>query len=108
MTDEDTLSLVCAGVLLIAAIAAMIYLVSSLKAFTYSKKKEGGNISLTVKAKRNLNRVSVVAWSEDGDVDFERRRIRKGQSIDFVYPYSDKKAKLVIEAESGNAQILEV
>jgi hypothetical protein len=105
---EDLLPMICAGVLILLALAVVFFLVSNLKPFAYEKRKEGTNTCLTLTAKHNLNRASVTASFDSEEITFERRRIRKGQSVDFVYPASQKPAKLTVEVESGNVRTVEV
>jgi hypothetical protein len=108
MTDDELLVAGCAGLLILGAVIALVFVILNLRAFSYSKRKEGGNTCLTVRAKRNLARVCVVARFGDEEITFERKRIRKGQSVDFVFPSSDKKAKLTVEAEVGAPHSVEV
>lgn len=106
--EEDLLPTICAGALILLALAVVVFLALNLKPFTYEKRKEGNNTCLSVTAKRNLNKVSVTASAGGEDITFERRRIRKGQRVDFVYPQSQKPAKLIVEVESGHVQAVEV
>ena len=108
MIEDDVLPYVCAAALALGAIAVIAFFIYNLRAFTYQKRKEGANTCLTVTAKRNLNRVVVDAKFGEEGIKFERKRVRKGQSIDFVFPASQRKAKLTVETESGNIQAAEV
>lgn len=107
MTD-DILALVCAGGLILAVLIAVLLLIFGLRPFTYSKRKEGSNTCLTITAKRDLARVTVFARFGSEAIKFERKRIRKGQSIDFVFPASKKKTKLVVETEKGKEKAFEI
>lgn len=106
--EEDVLPIICAGVLVLMAVVAIVLVILNLKPFTWRKKSEGSSICLTVTAKRNLNKATVKVSVDGEDVVFERRRIRKGQSVDFVYPSTKTLAKLTVEVESGNVQVAEV
>ena len=108
MTGGQTLTFLCAGALILGVIAVLAFLIFGASAFSYRKKAEGANTSLTVTAKRNLNRVSVVAHAGEEEITFERKRIRKGQNIEFVYPSSKTPAKLTVEVESGSVRVVEV
>jgi hypothetical protein len=108
MNDDDILIAGCAGILILIALGVIAFVIIGLKAFSYEKRKEGSNTCLTVRAKRNLNKVTVQASFGNDDIKFERKRIRKGQSVDFVFPSSDKPAKLVVETDSGSVQTVEV
>lgn len=104
---SDTQTMLCIGGSVLAVIVIVIILLSR-RPFSYSKRIEGTNTSLTIKAKRNLEKVTVVARFGNEEVNFERKRIKKGQRIDFVYPSSKKSAKVIVEEESGNVQASEV
>jgi hypothetical protein len=108
MSEDDILIAGCAGILILIAAGIIAFVVLGLKAFSYEKRKEGGNTCLTINAKRNLAKVTVVAGIGNDEIRFERKRIRKGQSVDFVYPSSDKPAKLTVETETGSPHSLEV
>ena len=107
MNDTDIVTISCAAIVVLAVIAVAVFLFGR-KAFTYKKGKEGANTCLTIYAKRNLAKVVVVARFGGEEIKFERKRIRKDQSVDFVFPSSEKKIKLVIEAEPGNEHHFEI
>lgn len=108
MNEEEVVTAVCAGALLLALLLVIILMLLGSNNFTYRKRSEGGNTCLTVTARKNLNRVLVVAATGSDVITFERKRIRRGQSIDFIYPASKKPAKLTVEAESGSVRVVEV
>jgi hypothetical protein len=108
MTDEEMLPLLCLGglILMIAIVIALLLLGSG--AFTYRKRTEGQNTVLRVTARRNIARICLVVKVGNEDVTFERKRIKKGQSVDFAYPATKNPGKLTVEVESGNARVVEV
>lgn len=108
MTDDEILAGVCVGTLALLIVVILAILVLGSGSFTYRKKSENGNTTLTVTAKRNLDHISVVAKAGEEDIKFERKRIRKGQSVDFVYPASKTPAKLTVEMDPGNVKTIEV
>jgi hypothetical protein len=108
MNDEDILSLSCAGIIVILVLVGLLWLVLGMKPFTFKKKKEGSGTCLTITAKRNLASVILYARFGSEEIRFERKRIRKGQSVDFVFPSSEKKIKLVVETDPGNERTIEV
>jgi len=108
MSEDDILIVGCAGILILIAIGVIAFVILGLKAFSYEKRKEGANTCLTIIAKRNLAKVTVQARFGNEEIKFERKRIRKGQSVEFVYPASDKPAKLIVETETGSPQVAEV
>jgi hypothetical protein len=109
-TDFDTtFGYACAGTVILVCLIAIIYLVvGGFRQFSYKKKVMGTQTSLIVIANRDLFRIGVVARFDNEQIAFERRRIKKGQSVEFVYPHSDKKAKLTVEVGSGHARVYEV
>jgi uncharacterized protein (UPF0333 family) len=108
MTEDEILAGVCVGALALLIIIVLALMAIGSTPFTYRKKSEGGNTTLTVTANRNLSHITVVAKLGNEDIMFERKRIRKGQSVDFVYPSSKVPAKLKVEVESGNVRTAEV
>ena len=108
--DFDTMfGYACAGTVVLLCLIAIVYLVvGGFRQFSYRKKAIGNQTSLSVKANRDLFRIGVVARFNNEEIAFERRRIKKNQSVEFVYPRSDQKAKLTVEAESGHARVYEV
>ena len=108
MSEDDILIMGCAGILILVAVGVIAFVILGLKAFSYEKRKEGTNTCLTVMAKRNLSKVTVQASFGNEEISFERKRIRKGQSVDFVYPSSDKPARLTVETETGSPQTVDV
>lgn len=109
-TDFDTaFGYACAGTVIVLCLIAIIYLVvGGFRQFSYKKKAMGTQTSLIVIANRDLFRIGVVARFNSEQITFERRRIKKGQTVEFVYPRSDQKAKLTVEVESGHARVYEV
>jgi hypothetical protein len=99
---------VCAGIAILGLVAAIIYFLQHGRPFDYDKRKEGQNICLTIHARHNLDRVVVTAGFDTEEISFERKRIRKGQYVDFVFPRSDKKIRLSVTAEGGSTYALEI
>ena len=108
MSEDDILIMGCAGILILIVAGIIAFVILGLKAFSYEKRKEGSNTCLTVTAKRNLTKVTVQASFGNEEISFERKRIRKGQSVDFVYPSSDKPARLIVESETGRPHAVDV
>jgi len=95
--------LIAGSAILIILIAAGLILLN-LRAFSFRKAIQGQNISITITAKRNLDKLTVIAIVDGEEVKFERRRVRKGQSVDFVFPSEGKKARIIADLESGGVQ----
>jgi len=108
MMEDELLTGICAGSIVFLVGGLIAYLILSSRSYSISKRKEKGNVCLVISAKKNLNRITVVAKVGNEDITFERRRIRKGQTVEFVYPDSKKPARLVIENESGRVKPMDV
>ncbi len=108
MNEDQALPLICGGALILLLLAAIALFIYNLRSFTWRKQRQGNDILLTITAKRNLSRVTVQASFDGEEVRFERKRVRKGQSIDFSFPYSEKKTKVTAETESGSVRTVEV
>ncbi|MBU0532355.1 hypothetical protein KKB44_02570 [Candidatus Micrarchaeota archaeon] len=95
---------ICVGVGILLLLLIMFYIIFLSKSFNYSKKTKGDVSSITVVARKNLASVSVVA----GDITFERKRIIKGQFVEFDYPSTKQSVKLIVEEESGRVQTVAI
>ncbi len=108
MTEEEMLPLLCLGALAFLIIILFALMLLGSGPMTYRKRVVGQNTSLTITAKRNIARISLVTKDGEEEVTFERRRVKKGQSIDFVYPASKAPGKLTMEIEPGNVKVYDV
>ena len=108
MSDMDLLPIVCFGGLLLLIVILVALLALGSGAFSYRKRSEGHNTCLSITARRNIARVCLIVKIGNDDITFERRRIRKGQSVDFVYPATKNPGKLTVEVEPGNVRTVEV
>jgi len=106
--DNLTMAEICAGGLILLILVIVVYLLFSSKPVTYSKRAGPNKTDLAVTAKSNLRRISVVAKVEEETIEFERKRIRKGQTVDFEYPTSNVRVKLTVEEESGKQRTYEI
>jgi len=108
MTEEELFFNVCGGVLLLVLIAVIVLIAFGSRPFTYSKRVNGPNTTLTVTARKNITRISLTVKVGGEDVTFERRRVRTDQEVEFVYPTSPDRAGLIIELESGRIATFQV
>lgn len=108
MNDEMTIAAICLGGFVLLLIAAIVFVILRNKAYVYRKKVTGPNTTLTIVANKNLHLVKVNARFGGEQITFERKRIRKGQTVDFTYPSSSKPAKVTIEVTPGKAKVFEV
>ena len=98
---------ICLGVLIITIILIIISLLRA-KPVAYVKKTEGQNICLTVEAKRNVDKISIIIGQGAEKTILERKRVRKDQKIDFVFPKPNNAFKIAVEIEKGETKEYEV
>ncbi len=103
-----TITEICAGALILLFLVVVVYLIFGRRPFTYSKRAGEKNTDLSITARRNLRKISVTVKVDNEDMTFERGRIKKGQTVDFVYPSSKEHAKLTVEGESGKKKVYEI
>jgi hypothetical protein len=108
MSDDLAVMGVCAGAAILALLVVLVIFIIRNKPFRYKKKTTDKNTTLTVMANRNLYKVTVEARFGGDSIKFERKRIRKGQTVDFTFPASNKPTKLTVEVESGKQKVFEV
>ena len=108
MTEEELFLNACGGVLIIILAAVLALIAFGSRPFTYRKRVEGANTTLTVTARKNITRISLMVNVGGEDVAFERRRVRADQEVEFAYPTSPDRASLTIELESGRAATFRV
>jgi len=100
--------ILCAGAVVLLCIILIGYLVFFQKPFHFKKEIDRGNATVTLEAKAALSRASLVCASGKDELRFERKNIKAGETIVFVYPAGLGNARLIVEAVSGNAQTFEV
>jgi hypothetical protein len=105
--NEDTIIVCAGGAVLVLLLLLLLFIIIN-KPFKYRKRMSEKNTTLTIEANKNLFKVTVIAKFAGESVRFERKRIRKGQSIEFTYPISKTPAELIIEVEAGKQKVYEV
>jgi hypothetical protein len=95
---------ICAGVGIVALLLIIIYVLFLSKPFKYWKKTSKDKTSVIVEAKTNLAKVSVKTW----DFTLERKRVRKGQIVEFDFAVSKRPVKLIVEVGSGRVETVEL
>lgn len=108
MSDDIAVAGVCVGGFVLVLLVVIVIMILRNKPFRYKKKTTDKNTTLTVMANRNLYQVTVEARFGGDSIKFERKRIRKGQTVDFTFPASNKTTKLTVEVESGKSKVFEV
>lgn len=95
---------ICAGAGIIALLLIVIYILFLSKPYKHWKKTTKDKTTIVVEAKRNLEKVSVKTW----DFTLERKRVRKGQMVEFDFPASKRPVKLIVEVGSGRVETVEL
>jgi hypothetical protein len=108
MNEEELIPFLCLGGLVFMFIILFALLLLGSGPITFRKRTEGANTCLTVTARRNIARLCLVTKDNDEEVTFERRRLKKNQSIDFVYPASKSPGRLTVEIEPGNVKVFDI
>lgn len=108
MTDDIAMAGVCVGAFILVLLVIIVVALLRNKPFTYRKKTTDKNTTLSIKANRNLHKAVVEAHFGGDSIKFERKRIRKGQTVDFTFPASNKPTRLIVEVESGKQKVFEV
>lgn len=99
---------ICVGAFIIALLILLLLLILHKRPFKYQKTSHGLNTTLTITANKNLHKVTVEAQFGSEEIKFERKRIRKGMTVDFTYPKSDKPAKIIVEVDQGKPKVFQV
>ena len=97
-----------AGALILICLIIIAYLLLGSKPVSFTKTVGKRNTSLSIRARRNIHKLSVKASFGGERITFERKRVRKDQTVDFVYPSSKDPAKLIIEVVPGKKQEYDV
>ena len=108
--DEVT---ICIGFILVVLFLLILLILVRLlfsKPITYKKAvSKQGLTNLTITAKRDINKITVIAKLSGGDdIKFQRNRLHKDRVVDFSYPASGSKTKIIVEMEKGKEKIFEV
>jgi hypothetical protein len=99
MIDE-----LCTGAGIVIILILILYFLFLSRPFKHWKKTSKDKTTIIVEAKRNLAKVSVKTW----DFTLERKRVRKGQTVEFDFPASKKPVKLIVEVGSGRVETVEL
>jgi hypothetical protein len=92
----------CAGAFIIACIIAIIYMLTRSKdAISVEKAIEGGNLTLRLRANKDLKKTQVSARGEQGDINLVRGNLRKGDIVEFSMPLPKGSVRVVAEDDGG-------
>jgi len=98
---------ICAGLVIVVCIVLIIYLLTrSRSSVSIEKKTEGGNVKLSMKANKDIRQIDVSGQNEDGEeIRFMRKDLKKGETVEFVFPLTRNPLQITVTDESGNKVI---
>lgn len=99
---------ICAGVFIIGCVLLLLYFLFFKKPAKFSKTVGQRNTTVEVTANQDLDKVSLIASFGGEKIKFERKRVRKGMTVDFVYPSSKDPVRLMIDLGKGKEQAFEL
>lgn len=99
----DFLIEICVGSIAFLAVVLIVFMVRN-KPFKVKKIVGEKESTITVIANKSINKVLVIT----PEITFERSKLKKGQIIDFTFPNSDKKVKLIVETEQDKKKEYDV
>ena len=76
--------------------------------YSCSRKIKGKETIFTLDAKKDIASVDIVGKFGNEKIKFQRKDIKKGEQIEFVYPASTEPASVTIEMEKGKTKTFEV
>jgi hypothetical protein len=93
---------VCAGLLILACLAVIVYLLLFSKPVTIKKSVNGSEISITVKANRDIEKMLLSAGDE---VELVRKNVKAGDTIGFDFQAGSGEPKLVLSMDGKTREI---
>jgi hypothetical protein len=68
----------------------------------FSKRVQEGKSMVTVKANKDLRKITLVEVHENEEIMLVRDNVAKNETVEFVYPFSLEKAQLTIQDENSD------
>ncbi len=99
---------ICIALFVILLLIVIVIIILNSKPISYKKKTDGVTTTITITSKRNLEKITVVAFFGKEEMRFERKKIKKKQSVEFAFPSSKIPSKIILEVGSGNVREYEV
>ncbi len=95
-------------VIVFAVLVILILLFLFNRPYSCNRKVSGENTVFTLDAKKDIAKVEVTGKFGKESIKFQRKDIKKGEKIEFVYPASTEPAAVTVEIEEGNPKTFEV
>ncbi len=98
-----------AFVIVFAIIFIIILLFFFNRPYSCNRKVEGDKTVFTLDAKKDIANVDILGkFGRNEKINFQRKDIKKGEKIEFVYPASTEPASVTVEIEKGNSKTFEI
>jgi len=93
---------ICAGGVVLACIIIAIYLLTrSNEPVSISKRVEGGQVFLKIRANKDIASVVVSNIAGEGGLTLKRSGLKRGEEVEFQVPLSQNPIRVLIEDEKG-------
>ncbi len=100
--------IILAFVVILSLLIIIILLFLLNRPYSCSRRVKGEETVFTLEAKKDIAGVEVVGKFGNEKIKFQRKDIKKGEQIEFVYPASTEPASVTVEIEKGNPRTFEV
>jgi len=100
--------LVAAALVIVICIIIVGYLLLNQKPYTFARSEKGTGTSLLFDARRDVRSISVSDGESARALRFERKNIKGGETVEFVFPGISSKLILIVEEGSGSARTYEI
>jgi hypothetical protein len=97
-----------AFIIIFAVVFIIILLFFFNRPYNCNRKIEGDKTIFTLDAKKDIANVEVLGKFGKEKIKFQRKDIKKGEKIEFIYPASTEPASVTVEIEKGNQKTFEV
>lgn len=95
-------------VVVFAVLVILILLFIFNRPYSCNRKVQGDETIFTLDAKKDIAGIEVVGKFGKESIKFQRKDIKKGEKVEFVYPASTEPASVTLEMEKGNQKKFEV
>jgi hypothetical protein len=95
---------IIAAVIGLIVVAAVLYFIwkKTQAAVSYYKESDKSTTTIHVNANCNLRSITVINKQRNGEVmKFVRKDLGKGEEVEFSFPRSASKQKIIVECEKG-------
>ncbi len=106
--DIGVIEVLLGFIIVFAVIVIIILLFIFNRPYSCNRKVKGDETVFSFDAKKDIAKVEVIGKFGNENIKFQRKDIKKGEHVEFVYPASTDPASVTIETEKGNQKTFEV